>query len=98
MIEDKVHSFIVEHRSDEQQKDEALSKKLTIAYGLLRTPSRTSIHISKNLCICVDGPTATKFIQDCCYQDHWARKPSEGCKSLTSLKKDDGLCSCGNYY
>ncbi|GAU15104.1 hypothetical protein TSUD_08420 [Trifolium subterraneum] len=50
---------------DEEDKEDALyrhSEKLAIAFALLNTPPGTSIRIVKNLRVCEDCHSATKFI------------------------------------
>ena len=85
----------VMHEVDEEQKEEALchhSEKLAIAYGLIRTPSGTSIRISKNLRICGDCHNATKFITKIVGREIIARDASR----FHHFK--DGVCSCGDYW
>eukprot|EP00249_Psilotum_nudum_P023049 c28733_g3_i2 orf=144-2033(+) len=53
------------HDVEEDLKEHLLcyhSEKLAIAFGLLNTPCGTPLRIIKNLCVCVDCHTATKFI------------------------------------
>ena len=86
---------LVMHEVDEQQKEEAVcyhSEKLAIAYGLIRTPSGTAIRITKNLRICADCHSATKFITKVVGREIIARDSSR-----FHLFKD-GLCSCGDYW
>ncbi|XP_058086445.1 pentatricopeptide repeat-containing protein At5g06540 [Magnolia sinica] len=50
---------------DEEEKESALyqhSEKLAIAFGMMRTGNQTVIRIVKNLRVCDDCHTATKFI------------------------------------
>ena len=84
---------LVMHEVDEQQKEEALchhSERLAIAYGLIRTPFGTSLRISKNLRICGDCHTATKFMTKIVGREIIARDASR----FHHFK--DGLCSCGD--
>ena len=86
---------LVEHDVDEQQKEEALchhSEKLAIAYGVLKTAPGTPIHISKNLRVCTDCHTATKFISKITGREIVARDANR----FHHFK--DGLCSCGDYW
>ena len=86
---------LVMHEVDEQQKEESLchhSEKLAIVYGLMRIPSGTSIRISKNLRICADCHTATKFITKIVKREIIARDASR----FHHFK--DGFCSCGDYW
>ena len=85
----------VTYEVDEQQKEEALcyhSEKLAIAYGLIKTPPGTSIRISKNLRICGDCHTATKFITKILGREIIARDASR----FHHFK--EGECSCGDYW
>eukprot|EP01018_Ginkgo_biloba_P010467 Gb_28795 [translate_table: standard] len=53
------------HDVEEERKEEILlhhSEKLAIAFGLISTPHETPIRIVKNLRVCGDCHTATKFI------------------------------------
>ena len=86
---------LVMHEVDEQQKEEILchhSERLAIAYGLIRTPSGTALRISKNLRICGDCHTATKFITKIIGREIIARDASR----FHHFK--DGVCSCGDYW
>ncbi|EEC82328.1 hypothetical protein OsI_26611 [Oryza sativa Indica Group] len=50
---------------EEEQKREVLcghSEKLAIVFGIISTPPGTTIRVMKNLRVCVDCHTATKFI------------------------------------
>ena len=85
----------VMHDVDEQQKAETLckhSEKLAIAYGLISTPPGTSIRIFKNLRVCSDCHTATKFISKVTGREIVARDANR----FHHFK--DGLCSCGDYW
>lgn len=68
------------------------SEKLALAFGLINLPSWAPIHIMKNLRICADCHSFSKFvslvfnrelvIRDACRFHHFR----------------DGLCSCGDYW
>ncbi|KAK0584382.1 hypothetical protein LWI29_012294 [Acer saccharum] len=51
---------------DEEEKEDALyrhSEKLAIAFGIMKTKAGTPFRIVKNLRVCEDCHTATKFIR-----------------------------------
>nr|GMD62885.1 putative pentatricopeptide repeat-containing protein At3g23330 [Ipomoea batatas] len=53
------------HDVDEEQKHDlffAHSERLAIAFAIINTPAGTTIRVTKNLRVCVDCHTATKFI------------------------------------
>lgn len=83
------------HDVGEQQKEEAISyhsEKLAIAYGILNTPPSTPIRIYKNLRVCADCHSASKFISKLAGREIIARDASR----FHHFK--DGLCSCGDYW
>eukprot|EP01018_Ginkgo_biloba_P012655 Gb_23604 [translate_table: standard] len=83
------------HDVDEELKEQFLchhSEKLAIAYGLISTPSGTSIQIFKNLRVCGDCHTATKLISKIVGREIVVRDTNR----FHHFK--DGLCSCGNYW
>lgn len=83
------------HDVGEQQKEEAISyhsEKLAIAYGVLSLPSGTPIRIYKNLRVCSDCHSASKFISKVTGREIIARDASR----FHHFK--DGVCSCGDYW
>eukprot|EP01018_Ginkgo_biloba_P004770 Gb_15968 [translate_table: standard] len=83
------------HDVDEEQKEHILcyhSEKLAIAFGLISTTCGTVIHIVKNLRVCVDCHTATKFISKIVGREIVVRDANR----FHHFK--DGLCSCGDYW
>eukprot|EP01018_Ginkgo_biloba_P020138 Gb_27979 [translate_table: standard] len=68
------------------------SEKLAIAFGLINTCPETPIQIIKNLRMCGDCHTATKFISKIVGREIFVRDAN-----LFHHFKD-GLCSCGNYW
>lgn len=83
------------HDVDEEQKEYRLcyhSERLAMAYGLISTPPGTCIQIVKNLRICGDCHTATKFISKIVQRDIVVRDTNR----FHHFK--DGLCSCGDYW
>jgi pentatricopeptide repeat protein len=85
----------VMHDVDEQHKEKAIcyhSEKLAIAYGLLSTTPGTPIRIFKNLRVCTDCHTASKFISKIVGREIVARDAN----FFHHFK--DGVCSCGDYW
>eukprot|EP01018_Ginkgo_biloba_P002828 Gb_14729 [translate_table: standard] len=83
------------HDVEEEQKEHILgrhSEKLAIAFGLINTPPGTSIRIIKNLRVCGDCHTATKFISKVVGREIIVRDISR----FHHFK--DGMCSCGDYW
>ena len=86
---------LVLHNIGEEDKELALcshSEKLAIAYGLMRTAPGNPIHIYKNLRVCSDCHTATKFISKMTGREIVARDANR----FHHFK--DGVCSCGDYW
>ncbi|CAK9218414.1 unnamed protein product [Sphagnum troendelagicum] len=85
----------VMHDVDEEHKEKAIcyhSEKLAIAYGLLSTAPGTPIRIFKNLRVCTDCHTASKFISKIVGREIVARDAN----FFHHFK--DGVCSCGDYW
>eukprot|EP01018_Ginkgo_biloba_P012654 Gb_23605 [translate_table: standard] len=83
------------HDVEEEQKEQFLSyhsEKLAIAFGLISKPPGTPIQIVKNLRVCGDCHTATKFISKIVGREIIVRDANR----FHHFK--DGLCSCGNYW
>ncbi|KAM3285259.1 pentatricopeptide repeat-containing protein, chloroplastic [Capsicum chacoense] len=68
------------------------SEKLAIAFGLLNTSAGTTIHIRKNLRVCGDCHTATKYISLVMKREIIVRDMHR----FHHFK--DGACSCGDYW
>jgi len=68
------------------------SEKLAIAFGLLKTPPGTVIRVVKNLRVCHDCHTATKFISKIVARDIVVRDANR----FHHFKH--GECSCGDYW
>ncbi|PON80764.1 DYW domain containing protein [Parasponia andersonii] len=80
---------------DEGDKEDALnrhSEKLAIAFALLNTPPGTPIRIVKNLRVCSDCHSATKFISKICRREIVVRDRNR----FHHFK--DGLCSCKDFW
>ncbi|OVA08844.1 Pentatricopeptide repeat [Macleaya cordata] len=83
------------HDVEEEQKRNILcshSERLAIAFGIISTPSGTTIRVTKNLRVCVDCHTATKFISKIVGREIVVRDVSR----FHHFK--DGKCSCGDYW
>lgn len=80
---------------DEEDKEDALnrhSEKLAIAFALLNTPPGTPIRIVKNLRVCEDCHSATKFISRIYNREIVVRDRNR----FHHFK--DGMCSCRDFW
>eukprot|EP01018_Ginkgo_biloba_P002748 Gb_11040 [translate_table: standard] len=80
---------------EQQQKERILchhSEKLAIAFGLINTPPRTTLRIIKNLRVCGDCHSATKFISKIVAREIVVRDANR------YHHFQDGWCSCGDYW
>jgi hypothetical protein len=80
---------------EEELKEDILcihSERLAIAFGLLNTSDGTPIRITKNLRVCGDCHTATKFISKIVKREIIVRDANR----FHHFK--EGLCSCGDYW
>ncbi|XP_015693126.1 putative pentatricopeptide repeat-containing protein At3g23330 [Oryza brachyantha] len=80
---------------EEEQKRDVLcghSEKLAIVFGIISTPPGTTIHVMKNLRICVDCHTTTKFISKIVAREIVVRDVNR----FHHFK--DGNCSCGDFW
>ncbi|KAG2722909.1 hypothetical protein I3760_02G148800 [Carya illinoinensis] len=68
------------------------SERLAIAFGLLSTPPRTRLLITKNLRVCEDCHVAIKFISKITEREITIRDVNR----YHHFK--DGICSCGDYW
>eukprot|EP01018_Ginkgo_biloba_P034075 Gb_04450 [translate_table: standard] len=83
------------HDVEEEVKEHMLgthSEKLAIAFGLINISPGTPIRITKNLRVCGDCHTATKFISKIVEQEIIVRDANR----FHHFR--DGLCSCGDYW
>eukprot|EP01018_Ginkgo_biloba_P019039 Gb_39514 [translate_table: standard] len=83
------------HDVDEEVKEQMLhshSEKLAIAFGLLNTSPGIPIRIVKNLRVCGDCHSATKFMSKIVRREIIVRDANR----FHHFK--DGLCSCGDYW
>ncbi|KAF6152508.1 hypothetical protein GIB67_023202 [Kingdonia uniflora] len=84
-------NFVLHDVEEEQKENELLyhSEKLAIAYCILSTPHGTSIQIMKNLRICGDCHTFTKFMSEVTKREIIIRDGNR----FHHFR--DGSCSCG---
>ncbi|KAL6220461.1 hypothetical protein ACLB2K_008217 [Fragaria x ananassa] len=83
------------HDVEEEQKEQNLSyhsEKLAVAFGIISTPSGTSIQVFKNLRTCVDCHNAFKFISKISNRKIIVRD------SNRFHCFEDGKCSCLDYW
>eukprot|EP01018_Ginkgo_biloba_P026283 Gb_21965 [translate_table: standard] len=83
------------HDVDGEQKEQILghhSEKIAIAFGLISIPPGTPVRIFKNLRMCGDCHTATKFISKISGRQIVVRDANR----FHHFK--DGTCSCGDYW
>ncbi|CAN1223710.1 Pentatricopeptide repeat-containing protein At4g30700 [Linum grandiflorum] len=83
------------HDVEEEEKElmvKVHSEKLAIAFGLISTEPGTEIRIFKNLRICQDCHTASKYISKITHRVIVARDANR----FHHFK--DGSCSCGDYW
>eukprot|EP01018_Ginkgo_biloba_P039899 Gb_02544 [translate_table: standard] len=83
------------HDVEEELKEHVLchhSEKLAIAFGIINTPNRATVRIFKNLRVCGDCHTTTKFISKFVEREIVMRDSSR----FHHFK--DGFCSCGDYW
>eukprot|EP01018_Ginkgo_biloba_P013190 Gb_32456 [translate_table: standard] len=83
------------HDLEEEQKEHVLnhhSEKLAIAFGLINTSPGTAIRVVKNLRVCSDCHSATKFISKVIAREVIVRDANR----YHHFK--DGHCSCGDYW
>uniref|UniRef100_A0A0D9X0S1 DYW domain-containing protein n=1 Tax=Leersia perrieri TaxID=77586 RepID=A0A0D9X0S1_9ORYZ len=80
---------------EEEQKRDVLcghSEKLAIVFGIISTPPGTTIRVMKNLRVCVDCHTVTKFISKIAAREIVVRDVNR----FHHFK--DGNCSCGDFW
>jgi pentatricopeptide repeat protein len=83
------------HDVEEEEKENFLSihsEKLAIAFGIINTCPQTPIRIIKNLRVCGDCHTATKFISKIVGREIIVRDANR----FHHFK--NGICSCGDYW
>ncbi|XP_024973154.1 pentatricopeptide repeat-containing protein At4g21065-like [Cynara cardunculus var. scolymus] len=83
------------HDVDDDEKTRMVcrhSERLAIAFGLISTPNRSKLLITKNLRVCEDCHDAIKFISKITEREIVFRDVNR----YHHFK--DGLCSCGDYW
>lgn len=83
------------HNIDESEKETLLcghSEKLAIAFGILNTPSSTTIRVAKNLRVCNDCHEAAKYISMITDREIILRDV----RRFHHFR--NGVCSCGGYW
>lgn len=87
-------SFVLHDVSEEEKEHNLIShsEKLAIAFGLLYTNPEAVIHVTKNLRICGDCHTVTKFISKTYGREIVVRDVNR----FHHFR--DGACSCGDYW
>ncbi|KAJ7514986.1 hypothetical protein O6H91_23G067500 [Diphasiastrum complanatum] len=86
---------LVLHDVEEEDKADLLSlhsEKLAISFGLLNMPGDMPIRVIKNLRVCSDCHTASKFISKIVKREIVLRDP------LRFHHFKGGICSCGDYW
>lgn len=68
------------------------SEKLAIVFGIISTPAGTKIRVMKNLRVCIDCHTVTKFISKLADREIVVRDANR----FHHFK--DGNCSCGDFW
>lgn len=89
------HLESVLHDLNQEEKEETLcnhSERLAIAYGLISTPPRTTLRITKNLRACVNCHSATKLISKLENREIVVRDANR----FHHVK--NGVCSCRDYW
>eukprot|EP01018_Ginkgo_biloba_P019231 Gb_39402 [translate_table: standard] len=89
------HTNFVLHDVEEEMKEDMLcshSEKLAIAFGLINTNPGSPIRIMKNLRVCGDCHSASKFISSIVRREIIVRDANR----FHHFK--DGSCSCGDYW
>ncbi|KAL0336238.1 UNVERIFIED_CONTAM: Pentatricopeptide repeat-containing protein [Sesamum radiatum] len=84
------YSFVLQDVEDDEKETilSSHSERLAIVYGILNTPPKTSIRIFKNLRVCGDCHSVTKFISKLMEREIIVRDSNR----FHHFK--DGLCSC----
>ncbi|KAF7111341.1 hypothetical protein CFC21_111366 [Triticum aestivum] len=88
------YSFVLQD-VEEDEKQHILnnhSERLAIAFGIINTPSRTPLHIYKNLRVCGDCHNATKYISKITEREIIVRDSNR----FHHFKH--GHCSCGDFW
>ncbi|EYU32564.1 hypothetical protein MIMGU_mgv1a002438mg [Erythranthe guttata] len=83
------------HDVDDEQKRYLLSvhsERLAIAFGVISTPAGTTVRVTKNLRVCVDCHTASKYMSKILNREIIVRD------IVRFHHFKDGKCSCGDFW
>ncbi|XP_010432483.1 PREDICTED: pentatricopeptide repeat-containing protein At4g33990-like isoform X2 [Camelina sativa] len=88
------HRFVLQDVEDDEKEHILMrhSERLAIAFALIATPAKTTIQIFKNLRVCGDCHSVTKFISRITEREIIVRDSNR----FHHFK--DGVCSCGDYW
>lgn len=88
------YSFVLQDVEDDEKENILMShsERLAIAFGIISTPPKSSIHLFKNLRVCGDCHNATKYISMITERQIIVRDSNR----FHHFK--DGTCSCGDYW
>ncbi|KAM7519465.1 hypothetical protein LguiB_018427 [Lonicera macranthoides] len=88
------YSFVLQDVEEDEKLNilTSHSERLAIAYGIINTPPKSPIRIFKNLRVCGDCHTATKYISKITEREIIVRDSNR----FHHFK--DGICSCGDYW
>ncbi|PIN18042.1 hypothetical protein CDL12_09298 [Handroanthus impetiginosus] len=88
------YSFVLQDVEDDEKENILMShsERLAIMYGILNTPPKTCIRLYKNLRVCGDCHSVTKYISKLTEREIVVRDSNR----FHHFK--DGLCSCGDYW
>ncbi|KDP45013.1 hypothetical protein JCGZ_01513 [Jatropha curcas] len=87
-------SFVLQDVEDDEKEQILMghSERLAIAFGIISTPPKSTIRIFKNLRVCGDCHTTTKFIARITEREIIVRDSNR----FHHFK--NGICSCGDYW
>ena len=88
------HRFVLQDVEDDEKEHILMShsERLAIAFALVTTPPKTRIQIFKNLRVCSDCHSVTKFMSRITEREIVVRDSNR----FHHFK--DGVCSCGDYW
>jgi len=85
---------VLNDRDQEQNKHahNCYSEKLAVVFGLISTSPGITVQVMKNLCMCYDCHTATKFISKIIHREIVVRDANR----YHNFRERP--CTCGNYW
>lgn len=88
------HRFVLQDVEDDEKEHILMShsERLAMAFALITTPAKTTIRIFKNLRVCGDCHSVTKFISKITEREIIVRDSNR----FHHFK--NGVCSCGDYW